>query len=67
MGYDIRVHQEYFRLHESTLELAKVVKIVTVMEEGKISQTFAKYINDTKAELGDAIKWRSLKPSASDH
>ena len=24
MGHDIRVHREYYRLHESTLELAKV-------------------------------------------
>lgn len=36
MGHDIRVHQEYYRLHDSTLELAKVSKIPTV-DEGKIS------------------------------
>ena len=61
MGHDIRVHREYYRLHESTLELAKVSKILALvdclrkqctglklalMDEGNISQAIGKSLND---------------------
>ena len=32
MGHDVRVHREYYRLHESTLELAKVSKILALVD-----------------------------------
>ena len=53
MGHDIRVHREYYRLHESTLELANVSKILTVVDEGKISQATEKSLNDIEVEIGD--------------
>jgi len=53
MGHDIRVHREYYRLHKSTLELAHVSKILTVVDEGKISQATEKSLNDIEVEIGD--------------
>lgn len=35
LGHDSRVHREYYRLHDSTIELAKVSKILTTVDEGK--------------------------------
>lgn len=35
LGHDIRVNREYYRLHDSTIELAKVSKILTTVDEGK--------------------------------
>ena len=60
-GHDIRVHREYYRLHESTLELAKVSKILALvdclrkqctglklalMDEGNINQAIGRSLND---------------------
>lgn len=28
LGHDIRIHREYYRMHDSTLELAKVSKLL---------------------------------------
>lgn len=37
LGHDIRVHREYYRLPEGTLQLAKVSKILIAMEQGRLS------------------------------
>jgi hypothetical protein len=34
MGHDIRVHREYYRLPENTLQLAKVSKLLFALEKG---------------------------------
>ena len=34
MGHNIRIHREYYHLHESTIELAKVTKILAVVDKG---------------------------------
>ena len=35
LGHDIRTHREYYRLHDSTIELAKVSKLLLAMDSGK--------------------------------
>ena len=35
MGHDIRTHREYYRLQDSTIELAKVSKILSVVDKGQ--------------------------------
>ena len=61
IGHDIRVHREYYRLHESTLGLANVSKILTVVDEGKISQATEKSLNDIEVEIGNGkLKNESL-------
>ena len=47
MGHDIRVHREYYRLHESTLELAKVSKKLALVDWVK------KHCNGLKLALVD--------------
>eukprot|EP00794_Sanderia_malayensis_P021033 gene21033-23086_t len=34
MGHDISVHREYYRLHDSTLELSKVSRLLLAVDEG---------------------------------
>ena len=34
MGHDIRVHREFYRLPEATVQVAKVAKLLMTMEEG---------------------------------
>lgn len=38
MGHNIRVHREFYRLPESTLEVAKVAKVLHLINKGDISQ-----------------------------
>ncbi|XP_070820041.1 uncharacterized protein [Chaetodon trifascialis] len=37
LGHDIRVHREYYRLPEGTLQLAKVSKVLIALEQGRLS------------------------------
>ena len=38
VGHDIQVQHKYHRLHESTRELAKGSKILSVVDEGNVLQ-----------------------------
>ncbi|XP_026001399.1 uncharacterized protein LOC113008292 isoform X1 [Astatotilapia calliptera] len=46
LGHDIRVHREFYRLPESTLQLAKVSKLLIAMEKGKLSDLQGKGLDD---------------------
>ncbi|KAM4523902.1 uncharacterized protein V3H82_002002 [Fundulus diaphanus] len=37
LGHDIRVHRQYYRLPEGTLQLAKISKVLLALERGKLS------------------------------
>ncbi|XP_062414178.1 uncharacterized protein LOC134132797 [Pungitius pungitius] len=37
LGHDIRVHRQYYRLPEGTLQLAKVSKVLMALEQGRLS------------------------------
>ncbi|CAM4558620.1 unnamed protein product [Leuciscus chuanchicus] len=36
LGHDIRVHREYYRLPQSTIQLAKISKLLMAMEKGSV-------------------------------
>lgn len=38
LGHDIRVHRQYYRLPEGTLQLAKISKVLMALEQGKLSK-----------------------------
>jgi len=48
LGHDIRVHREFYRLPESTLQLAKVSKLLMAMEKGKLSDVKGKGLKTLK-------------------
>ncbi|XP_039672042.1 uncharacterized protein LOC120568538 [Perca fluviatilis] len=37
LGHDIRVHRQYYRLPEGTMQLAKVSKVLIALEQGRLS------------------------------
>ena len=52
MGCEIRIHREYYRLHESTTELAKVSKIlVAIVDEGSISKWIGKPLDQIDVDV----------------
>ncbi|KAK7901918.1 hypothetical protein WMY93_018687 [Mugilogobius chulae] len=46
MGHDIRVHREYYRLPEGTLQLAKVSKVLMALEKGQLSHFKGKNLDE---------------------
>ena len=47
MGHDIRIHRQFYRLHDSTLEMAKVGRLLMAVDQGKIK----KYAGKTLADI----------------
>ena len=50
LGHDIRVHREFYRLHESTAELAKVSKLLLAVDSGEIKQMAGKSLLEINVE-----------------
>lgn len=46
LGHDIRVHREFYRLHDSSVELAKVSRILLAVENGKAHQFKGKKLSE---------------------
>lgn len=42
MGHDLAVHKEYYRLPENTYQVAKVSKLLLMMEKGKVKDVNGK-------------------------
>lgn len=50
LGHDIRVHREYYRLPESTVQLAKVSKLLIAMEKGRLSEVQGMGLDDIEID-----------------
>ena len=46
MGHDLAVHREYYRLHDSTLELSKVSQLLLAVDEGNALRWQGKKLSD---------------------
>jgi hypothetical protein len=50
LGHSLDVHKTNYRLHESTVELAKVSKLLLVVDSGKCHQLKEKSLDDFSIE-----------------
>ena len=50
MGHDISVHREYYRLHDSTLELSKVSRLLLAIDEGSASKWKGKKLSEIQLD-----------------
>ncbi|XP_040904428.1 uncharacterized protein LOC121198075 [Toxotes jaculatrix] len=46
LGHDIRVHRQFYRLPEGTLQLAKVSKVLMALEKGRLAEFKGKTLDD---------------------
>ncbi|KAL7385829.1 hypothetical protein ABVT39_000841 [Epinephelus coioides] len=46
LGHDIRVHRQFYRLPEGTLQLAKISKVLMALEQGRLSEFKGKTLDD---------------------
>jgi len=53
LGHDIKVHRDFYRRHESTIEIAKVSKLLLTVDQGETS----KFVGKTLAEIDLNGKW----------
>ena len=50
LGHDIRIHRQYYRLPEGTLQLAKISKILMACEQGKLADFKGKTLEEITIE-----------------
>ena len=50
LGHDIRIHRQFYRLTDSTIELAKVSKLLIAMDHGKLGEFAGKTLDDIDLE-----------------
>lgn len=46
MGHNIRVHAKFYRLPESTLQLARISKVLMAMEQGRVGDFQGKNLDE---------------------
>lgn len=46
LGHDIRVHRQFYRLPEGTLQLAKISKVLMALEQGRLAEFKGKTLDD---------------------
>ena len=59
LGHDVRVHRDFYRLHESTTELAKVSKLLMAVDSGNIRGVVGKSLSEMTVE--GTSKWKFMK------
>lgn len=55
LGHDVQVHRQYYRLHESALELTKVAKLLMLTEKGKVGRWTGKSLTELTLEGKHAL------------
>ena len=50
LGHDVRVHRDYYRLHEHTIELSKVSRLLLAVDEGNAAKWAGKKLEDIALE-----------------
>ncbi|XP_067311201.1 uncharacterized protein [Pseudorasbora parva] len=55
LGHDIRVHRQFYRLPEGTLQLAKISKILMALEQGRLSEFKGKSLDDINIAPNETI------------
>ncbi|XP_067032827.1 uncharacterized protein [Acropora muricata] len=50
LGHDIRVHRDFYRLHESTIEIAKVSKLLLTVDQGDTGKFAGKTLEEIELD-----------------
>ncbi|XP_064208087.1 uncharacterized protein LOC135263699 isoform X2 [Anguilla rostrata] len=59
LGHDIRVHRQYYRLPEGTLQLAKISKILMALEQGRLAEFKGKNLDQIHIDPEEQIQVQS--------
>ena len=50
MGHDLNIHKDFYRLHDSTIEIAKVSRLLMAIDSGNAAQFVGKQLTDISLE-----------------
>ena len=64
MGHDLNIHKDFYRLHDSTIEIAKVSRLLMAIDTGNASQFVGKQL--TEISLDDFCYENIDKPVETD-
>ncbi|XP_022530932.2 uncharacterized protein LOC103040472 isoform X3 [Astyanax mexicanus] len=74
LGHELIVHEEYYSLPERTLQLAKVYKVLTAMEQGRMMEFMGKNFSDINIQPNEEVElcndrgrknWECSSPGAT--
>ncbi|XP_051730105.1 uncharacterized protein LOC127501876 isoform X2 [Ctenopharyngodon idella] len=65
LGHDIRVHREYYRLPQSTIQLAKISKLLMAMEKGSVKDIQGKSLDEIGDDIDDMDTGSQQLPNVS--
>ena len=52
-GHDLRIHDTYYRMHTDAVNLAKVTKLLYMVDSGKLEVAYSKELDTTQPTLDD--------------
>uniref|UniRef100_A0A1A8FTH6 Si:ch73-211l13.2 n=3 Tax=Nothobranchius korthausae TaxID=1143690 RepID=A0A1A8FTH6_9TELE len=55
LGHDIRIHREFYRLPEKTLQLAKISKVLMALEQGRLAEFHGKNLDEVQIDPDEKI------------
>ena len=50
MGHDLSIHKEYYRLHDHTIELSKISRLLLAVDEGNAAKWAGKRLDDISVD-----------------
>ena len=50
LGHNVDIHQEYYRLHDNAIELAKVSRLLLAVDSGKCEVFKSKQLNEIQVD-----------------
>ncbi|XP_043982140.1 uncharacterized protein LOC122836583 isoform X1 [Gambusia affinis] len=56
LGHDIRVHRQFYRLPEGTLQLAKISKVLMALDQGRLAEFKGKSLDDIAIDPEESVK-----------
>ncbi|KAL8608782.1 hypothetical protein ACOMHN_065519 [Nucella lapillus] len=56
LGHDIRVHRQFYRLSEDTIQLAKVSKLLLELESGRLTRHTGKTLDEIQVDEEEEIQ-----------
>ncbi|XP_038147926.1 uncharacterized protein LOC119787925 isoform X2 [Cyprinodon tularosa] len=64
LGHNIAVHRKHYRLPQSTLQLAKVSKVLLAMERGRLGDYKGKSLDEIQVDVNETVQME--EPSEED-
>ncbi|XP_030592223.1 uncharacterized protein LOC115784953 [Archocentrus centrarchus] len=65
LGHDIRIHREFYRLPQGTLQLARMSKVLLAMERGTVSQFKGMTLHDIEIDPEEKLPYCNEEEEAS--